>query len=213
MGPVHICALVFAVSPFAEANINCIIYCVLNLFYWDSLTESDAIGFLRENPQVLGETVIYMVESYVFFVLVIATWYYATYGQRLATGIFISITATCIANLATVWANLLRWRRNKRSDDFPTCGKCCKGKGRKRPEELEWFQLMDSMVRSDTAVSEQGAAAASTDAATDEVDTPQERRVTNEANDMTNEACEGAERLHAQRTAVDRNEEITEFHV
>ena len=76
------------------ANVNCIIYCVLNLFYWDSLSQTDAVAFLRENPQVLGETIIYMVESYVFFIAAIGTWIYATYGRTFLSGIVAAFATT-----------------------------------------------------------------------------------------------------------------------
>ena len=129
------------------ANINCIIYCVLNLFYWDSLTEADAVAFLRQNPQVLGETVIYMVESYVFFVLVIGVWFYTTYGQTLTTGIFISFTTTLICNLAKVWTNLIRWKPTASAPSSKTCCGCCRTKSKTCKEEVEWFQLMDAITQ------------------------------------------------------------------
>ncbi|CAJ1327406.1 unnamed protein product [Effrenium voratum] len=123
------------------ANINCIIYCVLNLFYWDSLTEADAVAFLRQNPQVLGDTVIYMVESYVFFMLMIAAWVYGTYGAQLMNGIMVSCTATLVANLAGVWGNLILWRPTSAQKQGQAC---CRRKPRK--DQVEWNQLMDAMA-------------------------------------------------------------------
>ncbi|CAE7734965.1 unnamed protein product [Symbiodinium sp. CCMP2456] len=88
------------------ANINCILFCVLTLFHWDSLTDADAIEFLRHNPQILGETVIYMMESYLFFVLAIAAWLYGTYGRPIVFGIFLALAGSALANTARVWWNL-----------------------------------------------------------------------------------------------------------
>ena len=130
------------------ANVNCIIYCVLNLFYWDSLKEKDAIAFLKQNPEVLGETVIYMVESYIFFLAVIATWLYGTYGRTLATGMYISFTSALIGNLAGVWVNLARFRPQKPPDQ--DCGGCCQ---RRRSKDFnEWLQVLEAVESSAKAI-------------------------------------------------------------
>jgi len=118
------------------ANLNCIIYCVLNLFYWDSLSKSDAIAFLNQNPQVLGETVIYMVESYIFFVGAVGTWIYGTYGLSYLTGIFIPFAATASVNLSVVWLNLDRFKPR----DVNVIGNRCGSKDR-----LRWIQVMQAI--------------------------------------------------------------------
>ena len=132
------------------ANVNCIIYCVLSLFYWDSLSQTDAMAFLRENPQVLGETVIYMVESYILFIAAIATWIYGTYGQTFITGIFPCFALSALINLSIVWGNLhffypkdphlahqIRLERR--------C--CCCSCGRRKPgvDCQNWIRVMDAI--------------------------------------------------------------------
>lgn len=119
------------------ANLNCIIYCVLNLFYWDSLSKSDAIAFLNQNPQVLGETVIYMVESYVLFVGAVGTWIYGTYGFSCLSGIFLPFAATASVNLSVVWLNLDRFKpRDVKVNRKSHCGS---------KDRLRWIQVMQAI--------------------------------------------------------------------
>ena len=119
------------------ANLNCIIYCVLNLFYWDSLSESDAIAFLNQNPQVLGETVIFMVESYIFFVGAVGTWIYGTYGVSYFSGIFLPFLATASVNLSVVWSNLDRFKpHDVKFNRNARCGS---------KDRLRWIQVMQAI--------------------------------------------------------------------
>lgn len=129
------------------ANVNCIIYCVLSLFYWDSLSQADAVAFLRENPQVLGETVIYMVESYVLFIAAIATWIYGTYGQTFITGIFPCFAVSAITNLSLVWKNLHFFYPKDRqvADQIGQSG-CCSCCRRNSCADAErWTRVLDAI--------------------------------------------------------------------
>eukprot|EP00434_Breviolum_minutum_P026456 symbB.v1.2.023390.t1/scaffold2138.1/size88104/2 len=129
------------------ANLNCIIYCVLNLFYWDSLSKSDAIAFLNQNPQVLGETVIYMVESYVLFVGAVGTWIYGTYGFSCLSGIFLPFAATASVNLSVVWLNLDRFKpRDVKVNRKSHCGS---------KDRLRWIQVMQAISEHPQAESPQ----------------------------------------------------------
>ena len=120
------------------ANINCILYCVLTLSYWDSLTDADAVKFLRQNPQVLGETIIYMMESYVFFVLALAAWIYGTYGRPMAFGIFIALFLSAFSNIARIWWNLSAFDPTKAGATRRKVGMCARtGK--------QWQHLLDQV--------------------------------------------------------------------
>eukprot|EP00438_Fugacium_kawagutii_P001785 Skav235964 [mRNA] locus=scaffold592:102916:103809:- [translate_table: standard] len=127
------------------ANVNCIIYCVLNLFYWDALSEEDAIVFLRENPQVLGETVIYMVESYIFFIAAIATWIYGTYGITFLTGIFVSFALSAAINLSNVWANLDKFNPKDPKAQCAMQRPCCRACGGLGADAQQWIRVMESL--------------------------------------------------------------------
>ena len=65
------------------------------------------------------------------------------------TGIYITFTSTAIANLASVWGNLLCWRPGRWRD----CNKC----STRRPsaDEQRWSQLFDAMVQGQTRAEEE----------------------------------------------------------
>ena len=139
------------------ANVNCIIYCVLSLFYWDSLSQADAVAFLRENPQVLGETVIYMVESYILFIAAIATWIYGTYGQTFITGIFPCFALSAIINLTLVWTNLHFFHPKDRQADQIGPSGCCSRRRSSCADTERWTRVLDAISEHEPTHSDQSA--------------------------------------------------------
>lgn len=85
-------------------NLLCIIVCVVNLSYVDPLTEVNALKFFLANADTIGDPVVLMAESFIFFIAAIFVWCLGTYG--LASGMLMLLASIVfVLSVANVWTN------------------------------------------------------------------------------------------------------------
>ncbi|CAJ1374536.1 unnamed protein product [Effrenium voratum] len=61
-------------------NLLCIMSCVINLSYVDPLSDIDAIKYFLRRIDSIGDPVMFMMESFVFFLAAICVWVLGTFG-------------------------------------------------------------------------------------------------------------------------------------
>lgn len=85
-------------------NLLCITVCVVNLSYVDPLTELNALKFFLANADTIGDPVVLMAESFIFFIAAIFVWCLGTYG--LASGMLMLLASIVfVLSAANVWKN------------------------------------------------------------------------------------------------------------
>lgn len=85
-------------------NLLCITVCVVNLSYVDPLTELNALKFFLANADTIGDPVVLMAESFIFFIAAIFVWCLGTYG--LASGMLMLLASIVfVLSVANVWKN------------------------------------------------------------------------------------------------------------
>ncbi|CAE7213798.1 AASDH [Symbiodinium sp. CCMP2456] len=100
-------------------NLLCIMSCVVHLSYVDPLSELDAIKFFLMRIDSLGDPIVFMVESCIFFMGAVSVWVLGTFGLALALQNFVCLIIF-IAGNAQLWAKTsafapsmnLRWTQD-----------------------------------------------------------------------------------------------------
>ena len=79
----------FVVSCVLCMNVSvlCVIFCLLNLSFLNSMSDHDTLDFILRNMRSFGETAIFMAESYILFGFASSIWISVSYG---ATHLFIT---------------------------------------------------------------------------------------------------------------------------
>lgn len=85
-------------------NLLCIIVCVVNLSYVDPLTDLNAMKFFLANADTIGDPVILMAESFIFFIAAIFVWCLASYGLAIGLTMLLS-SIVFVATAGNVWKN------------------------------------------------------------------------------------------------------------
>ncbi|CAK9089669.1 Uncharacterized protein SCF082_LOCUS42302 [Durusdinium trenchii] len=86
-------------------NLLCIMSCVVHLSYVDPLSDVDAIKFFLMRIDSLGDPIVYMVESCIFFMAAIGIWVLGTLGLALAIMNVVALIIFVAGNGA-LWAKI-----------------------------------------------------------------------------------------------------------
>ena len=74
-------------AQFGIISLTCsfgaVVLSVVNHFYLNPLSKTEAGDWLHQHPTAIGETVLYMGESYYYFAFTIVTWCRFSYGEVL----------------------------------------------------------------------------------------------------------------------------------
>lgn len=87
------------------ASIACVILCVVSHFYLNSLSEDLAEHFMDANPTLIGEVVLYMAESYLFFVATFFLWFRVVHGATFGRAVLL-IALLIVLNLVVRFLSL-----------------------------------------------------------------------------------------------------------
>ncbi|CAJ1349188.1 unnamed protein product [Effrenium voratum] len=83
-------------------NLLCIMSCVINLSYVDPLSDVDAIKYFLRRIDSVGDPVMFMVESFVFFLAAICVWVLGTFGLVMGIMSLLSLIIFVYA-VGTLW--------------------------------------------------------------------------------------------------------------
>ena len=98
-------------AQFGIISLTCsfgaVVLSVVNHFYLNPLSKTEAGDWLHQHPTAIGETVLYMGESYYYFAFTIVIWCRFSCGDSfsfMAFGMFFLVTANisfgvCVAQL------------------------------------------------------------------------------------------------------------------
>mmetsp|Transcript_42112 Transcript_42112/g.78268 ORF Transcript_42112/g.78268 Transcript_42112/m.78268 type:complete len:257 (-) Transcript_42112:267-1037(-) len=84
-------------------NLLCIMSCVVQLSYVDPLSEIDAVRFFLMRIDAIGDPIVFMVESVIFFMAAIGVWVLGVFGLSMAVLSGVALIIFVVGN-GKLWA-------------------------------------------------------------------------------------------------------------